>query len=417
MQIIRLYSKGMILTFNFKRLLWVLVIFLWIFPLSSSAQQSDKKKLEAKRQQLKKEIKKIKTYLEKTKKKERSLVHEVRDLNQKIQTRRELIQVLNKEIQALSGNIEKNKEKIDRLKQDLERLKKEYAETIYQSYKNKSKESRLMFILSAEDFYQGYRRFQYLKQFAEYQKKQADSIKSKTMRLQVLNDSLRSLKEYKKNLIDEKTYEQSQINKEKEKHEQLVKKYRRKKQKYIAQIRKKQREERALTKQIEAAIRHAITKSSGKSGKKFTLTPEAKKLSGKFEANKGKLPWPVKKGLVTIRFGTQTDPLDPKLKISSSGVRIATHEGAEALAVFEGKVLAVQKNPQTGVRSVLVQHGQYISVYANLKTVYVMKGDKVKTKEPVGVIYTNPVSGKTELKFQIWKTVHKQNPADWIYKM
>jgi len=382
----------------------------------SVAQKSNRKKLEEKRVSLKKEIKKIKTYLDKTKKKERSLNHQVKDLNQKIRTRENLIHTITDEILVIGDEIAENTKKITLLQVELTSLKKEYASLIYKSYKSKSENNRLLFLLSSENFYQGFQRFQYMKQYTQYRKSQGDSIQTKALKLQALNDSLVVMKITKNNLIDEKEYEKAIIKSEKGKQEVLVKKYRKKKRKYLGQIRKKQQEERRLTHQIASLIEGAIKKSGAKS-KSFTLTPTAKALATKFTANKGKLPWPVKKGLVTVRFGRQPDPMNSGVIIESSGVRIATEEGATARAVFDGKVMAIQKNPQSGILSVLVQHGNYITVYANLGSVSVSKGDLIKTKEILGTIHTDAISGKTILKFQIWKDVAKQNPASWVYKM
>lgn len=400
---------------NSTRLLYLFVLlFLNVTPVV--AQKNNRKNLEAKRVELKNEIKKIKTYLDNTKKKERSLSNQVKDLNQKIETREELIQTITDETFVIGTEIEKNTREIAVLHNELDVLKKDYAELIYKSYKNKSEDNRLLFLLSSESFYQGFQRFQYMKQYTQYRKSQGDTIKSKAFKLRAMNDSLAILNITKHNLIDEKKYEQNQIVSEKDKQEGLVKKYRNEKRKYANQIQRKQREERRLTKQIEDLIRGAI-KESGTKSKSFALTPAAQALASKFTANKGKLPWPVEKGLVTVRFGTQPDPLDSKLKIESSGVRIATNEGAVARSVFDGKVMAIQKNPQSGILSVLVQHGNFISVYANLESLLVSKGDAVKTKEKLGTIHTDKVSGKTILKFQIWKDVTKQNPAQWVYKM
>jgi len=379
--------------------------------------QTSKKKLEAKRKRLKQEIKKIKNYLDKTEKKERSISHQVTDLKQKIDTRENLISTINKEISIVHDEIAKNEDKIQVLKTELELLKKDYAELMYQSYKNKTRESTLMLILSSDNFYQGYQRFQYMRQYTNYRKSQGDSIQSKASKLQVMNDSLAVIKTHKHVLIDEKKHEQKQIGFEKEKQEELVVKYRKKKKQYLSQIKKKQRDERKLQRQIEAAIRKAIKKSTGSKKSEFAMSPAAKVLAGKFVSNKGKLPWPVKKGLVTVRFGTHPDPMDTSLKISSSGVRIATNENAAARAIFEGEVMAIQKNTQNGVLSVLIQHGNYISVYVNLKEIFVSKGDKVKTKEDIGIIHTDQVTGKTILKFQIWKNVTAQNPSKWVYKL
>ena len=399
---------------NTRILLILSLIFLISAPLM--AQKTSRKKLESKRIALKKEINKIKTYLDKTKKKERSLSNQVKDLNQKVLTREELINTISEEIGSISKEIKKNSKEINLLQDELDNLKSDYANLIYKSYKNKSEENRLLFLLSSDSFFQGFQRFQYMKQYTQFRKNQGDSIKSKAVKLLVMNDSLAIKKITKSNLIDEKKHEQEIIVLEKDKQEVLVKKYRKKKLKYQSEIRKKQREERKLTQQIENIIRGAI-KKSGATSKGFALTPAAKALADKFTANKGKLPWPVEKGLVTVRFGKQPDPMGSSLKIESSGVRIATNEKAKARAVFDGEVMAVQKNPQSGILSILVQHGNYITVYANLENTLVSKGDKVKTKQNLGTIHTDAVTGKTILKFQVWKDVTKQNPSSWVYKM
>ena len=390
--------------------------FLFLTTTNIFAQKTKRKNLEAKRVSLKKEIRKIKTYLDNTKKKERSLSHQVNDLDQKITTRSELISTISDEIHIIEGEIEKNAQEIATLHDELNLLKKDYTALIIKSHKNKSESNRLLFLLSSDSFYQGFQRFQYMKQYTQYRKNQGDSIQVKAMKLQVMNDSLAIMKITKYNLVDEKKHEQSLIENEKEKQEVLVKKYRRKKRRYISQIRRKQAEERKLTKKIENIIKGAIKKSGTKS-KSFALSPKAQALAKKFTSNKGKLPWPVEKGLVTVRFGRQADPMNSGVKIESSGVRIATNEGAVARAVFDGKVLAIQKNPQSGILSVLVQHGNYITVYANLESVSISKGDTVKTKETLGSIHTDRVTGKTVLKFQIWKDVIKQNPAKWVFKL
>jgi len=382
-----------------------------------TAQDSEKKKLEAKRRSIKKEISKIKNYLDKTTRKERSISNQVKDLTQKIDTRENLISTISDEIILMSKEIDKNESEITALQKDLDILKKDYADLIYQSYKNKTEESGLMFILSSDNFYQSYQRFQYMKQYTQYRKNQGDSIKSKSLKLRVMNDSIGVMKVQKQGLIDEKKQEQDQIVTEKGKQEKLVKKYQKQKRKYKAQIRKKQREERALKKQIELAIRKAIGGKKGNTKSTFALSPAAKALAGKFESNKGKLPWPVNRGLVTVRFGTHPDPMDKSLKISSSGVRIATSEGTQARAVFQGKVMAIQKNPQNGVLTVLLQHGNYITVYSNLGSVLVSKGDQLKIKDNIGKIHTDRVTGKTILKFQIWKNVTTQDPAKWVFKL
>lgn len=397
---------------------YILLFFLGAISFQNIYAQEDRKTLETKRETIKAEIRKIFTFLDKTKKKERSLSAQVQDLEQKMSARQALIETLQSEMNALEKELKKNQRELDLAEKELSALKADYADMVYKSYKHKIADNQLMFLLSSANFYQGYLRFQYLKQYTAYRKKQGKAIEQKAAALMVLNDSIKVKKILQENLVEDEKNEQAIMEKEKEQKEALMKQYRKEKKQYQKQIAVKQKEERELTAQIEKLITSAIKKSTTtKNAKSFTLAPEAKQLAKDFESNKGKLPWPVDQGLVTVRFGTQPDPLEPKLKIESSGVRIATGENEKVKSIFDGKVFAIQKNPQNGVLSVLVQHGNYISVYANLKNVSVSKGDKVMTGDPLGTVFTDPVSGKSILKFQIWKDINKQNPAVWVDKM
>jgi septal ring factor EnvC (AmiA/AmiB activator) len=404
-----------------------------VFTVPVFAQQSDQKKLEEKRESLKEEINKIKTYIDKTQKKEANLSTQVENLNHKIVVREKLITVMDLEVDNISQVIAQKNEEITLFQTDLNVLKKDYAEMIYKTYKNKKSDNQLLFLLSSENFHQGYLRFQYLKQYAQFRKKQAKEIVVQSEKLKTLVDSLTLKKVYKEYLLEDRMSEQEKMEKEKEKQEELVIKYKKQKKEYIAQIKLKQEEEKQLTNQIENFIKEAIKKSVAKSTtsktttptlkttpatttnkNEFVLAPEAKELAELFSSNKGNLPWPVEKGIVMVRFGKQPDPMDPKLFIESSGVRIATSENQKARAVFKGKVMAIQKNPQNGILSVLIQHGNYITVYANLKSVLVSKGEEVKIKQNIGTVQTDKVTGKTILKFQIWQNDVKMNPSLWI---
>ena len=209
--------------------------------------------------------------------------------------------------------------------------------------------------------------------------------------------------------------EQDSIKDEKQNQKKLISKIKRKERHYLANIRKKQKQERAINKKIEKLIREAIAASNTK-GSVFKLTAEAKALAADFVANKGKLPWPVNKGLVVLRYGKQPHPVVKTATIQSNGVRIATEKGAYARAVFKGKVLAIQLIPG-GQKVVLIQHGNYISVYKNLDTVIVSKGQTVETKQNIGSVHTDSNTGKTILAFLLFKEVKTVNPAFWLYKM
>ncbi len=401
----------------FRHIIFIVAIFM----IGNAAAQTDRKKLEEQRINLQNEIQTINNLLFKTKKEEKNLVSQVTNLNRKIKVRTKLIGIINDETNALNRELRKNERQIKDLEFELNILKRDYADMIYQSYKSKSKHSRLMFVLSSENFYQAYKRFQYMKQYTQYRKKQGEEIQRKTLKLLGLTDTLKVKKAEKIILLNEKKEEQKKIVKEKKSQEILITQVKKKEKQYIKQIRVKEAEERKIDEQIERLIRNEIdksnkivTKSEVKSSG-FILTAETKALASKFTENRGKLPWPVVKGLVVRGYGKQSHPTLPGITVESNGIFIATEEGAKARAVFEGTVLAIQS--VSGQYAVYIQHGNYISIYNNLEQVYIKKGDKVGTKQEIGLIHTDRVTDKTILKFQMWRDTNRENPTSWIYDM
>ncbi len=260
-----------------------------------------------------------------------------------------------------------------------------------------------------------------MKQYNAYRKRQGVEIQEKTMELQILTDSLKIKKNLKQALLSDKKQEQSVIEKEKKTQEGLLSQVKQKENKYKRQIRGFIKEEKRINAQIDKLIRDAIAASNKKAGKSsssatFALTPEAKELAAKFELNKGKLDWPVERGYVSTFYGKQPHPVVKSLTIQSNGVRITTNKGSKARAIFSGTVLAIQI--MTGnKKAVLIQHGNYITVYKNLENVIVKKGDNVKMKQVIGTIFTDKITGKTILDFVLSKNATTQNPASWIYRM
>ncbi|MFC2110316.1 murein hydrolase activator EnvC family protein [Bacteroidota bacterium] len=370
--------------------------------------------------ELQKEIKKINSLLFNTKKEEKNLLNHVGDLKQKISVRSKLITTINKQANNLNSQISSNSKKIIGLNKELKILKEDYADMIYKSYKSKSLQSRMMFLLSSDSFLQAYKRIKYMGQYTDYRKKQGEAIAAKTEQIKILNDSLKVQKAEKEKLISEHKEEQAIIEKDKKEQETLVKKVKSKRNKYVAEIKQKQKEERKIDAQIEKLIREAIAASKKKSGSKtkgFLLTPEAKALASKFTLNKGKLPWPVINALVIRNFGKIPHETLSGITIRSNGIHIATNNGAEAKAIFEGRVLAIQMD-SSGLKTVMIQHGNYISVYKGLDTVTIQKGDNVSVKQTLGKIHTDKVTGKTILKFQIWKdNMTKENPKYWLLRL
>ena len=278
-----------------------------------------------------------------------------------------------------------------------------------------------MFLLSSSNFQQAYKRLQYIKQYANYQKKQGEEIRVKTIALQELNKDLIIQKRNKQKLIDENRIAKNELEKEVKKHEILIRSIKQNSHKYTSQIKSKQKESDKIDKEIEKIIRDAIAKSNKKVGKSpssatFALTAEDKILAANFTSNKGRLPWPVEYGVVKVRYGTQRSPIDRSIPIKSNGVRIATNKGEKVRAVFEGTVMRII-TPKNGNNTVLIRHGDYITIYKNLSKIYVQNGDKVKTKQLIGEVLTNRASGEAILSFNIYKDGKFQNPAHWISKM
>ena len=389
------------------------------FPYAQEASEQQKQ-LEAQRLRLKKEIKQINSLLFTNTKTRKNALTEVEDLQVKLNVRTELIKITNQQANLLTRRIKLNQRSISDQQNDLEQLKAEYAKMIQKSYASKSLLNRLMFLFSSESFLQAYKRIQYLKQYARYRRKQGKAIAEKTNLLKQLNETLKEEKATKLALIEENRAVQEQLEKERKQQEALIKTLKRKERTLAAQISKKERERKVIDREINRLIREAIAASNrvaGKSGKKtFELTPEAKLIATNFQANKGRLPWPLEKGVVIQGFGRQRHPVVKTTTIQSNGVILATEPSAQVRSVFEGEVMSVivikGSNP-----SVLIRHGNFITLYTNLAKLYVKKGDKVKAKQAIGEVFTNRQTGKTQLQFGIFNNVKALNPKDWVYQM
>ncbi|MCX2718582.1 murein hydrolase activator EnvC family protein [Lentiprolixibacter aurantiacus] len=398
-------------------LLFLLIVSSW----QVNAQTSEQKALEAKREQLQKEIAEMNRLLFAEKKQRGTVLDQMENLDQKINIRQQLIRVTNQQSNLLNRQINVNIRNISKLREDLEVLKEDYAEMIRKSYQNKSQQSRLMFLLSAENFYQAYKRLQYLKQYTAYRKQQGEEIVRKTEELAALNRDLTRQRKEKDELIAENTKAKDALLNEIREQKDLLLTIRQNESKYSAELQAKRKEARQIDRQIERLIRSAIAASNKESGGKttkntFALTPEAEIVAKSFSANKGKLIWPVEKGVKRQGFGVYKDAIYPGIKHQNNGVIIATDKGARARAVFEGEVIAISAVPG-GNKMVHVKHGNYISTYHNLSNVYVKKGDKVEAKDELGEIYTNRFNGFTELKFYLFRDATRLNPEEWIYRL
>ena len=397
-----------------KTWLWVLML----VPILGFTQDK-KAALEAQKKRLQQEIVQINALLKSSVKKRSNVLTEVETVQLKMDRQDALIRLTNQQINRLNQDISLNLRNIEQLRTELTQLKEDYAEMVIAARKNQSTQNRLMFLLSSESFWQAYKRLAYMKQYASYRKQQGEQIAAKTKTLQQYTNDLVAQRKDKERLIRENRAAQKELDSVKTKQNALVQQLKKREKSYATQIKKKQKEQEAIDKEINRLIREAIAASNKKAGtktKSFVLTPEAKALAASFAANKGRLPWPVAKGIVTQKFGTQRHPVVRTTTIKSNGVTLSVPVGAEARSVFEGKVLNIVQfkgsNP-----IVLVQHGNYITSYKNLSKVYVKKGDKLNAKQAIGKIFTNKETGKTALQFSLFQNTTPQNPALWLYQM
>lgn len=398
------------------------------FLLSSNtfAQKNKRKELEKQKIELQKEIKYVNSLLSENKKASKYSIVQVRNLDKKISIREGLIDNINGEITLLNSNIKKKNKKIEQLEYELEELKVDYARIINQTYKSRSSYNRIMFLLSSSNFNQALKRLKYMEQYTSYRKEQGDKIVEHSEKLAITIEKLENEKNSKVLLIASKESEKSNLESEKGQKEIVLSGLKKKNKKLVANIRSKQKKSDKLQSDIQSIIMEEIRlarakalKESGSSSSnsdKFGLTAEAKALAVNFKSNKNKLPWPVERGVVVSKFGTHRHPTIKNITIDNSGVDIATNKGSEARSVFNGEVSAIiiQKG---GAKTIIVQHGSYYTVYSNLSKIYIKKGQKVKTKQKIGEIYTDSRTGDTVLKFKLWVGINPQNPSNWIYKM
>jgi septal ring factor EnvC (AmiA/AmiB activator) len=396
------------------------------------SQESQQEKLEARKAQIQKEIRENEKLLQSVKKKEKSAINVIVIQSNKIKLKEKLINTTEKQTKLLGNDMYVNQVKINKLKKELEILKADYAEMIVKSYKSRSEESRAMFLLSSENFLQAYKRAQYMKQYTNYRKMQGEEIKSKSDQLLDYNGKLNVQKTAKQKLIAEKEKERLSLEKEKQEQERLVNSIKKDKKKIQSDIRKKQQESRSIDKQINRIVREAIAAANRKaalerakanpsapvskvavSSSKIELTPESKLIADNFRANRGRLPYPVEKGFISLGYGDQPHPVFTTLTIHNSGVEITTEQGSSARAVFGGEVTSVIVLSPLN-RAVMIQHGDFFTVYQNLSSVSVSKGDKVSIKQSLGRVRTNNETGKTVIKFLILQNTTYNNPQSWL---
>ncbi len=368
--------------------------------------QSDPKKLEAKKKAIQKQLKETNALLSTTKKNQKATLQELELIKANLGARKELISTIRQEINQIDEQIEETNDIISSMQSDLKNLKDEYAKIIVESYKNRSKYDRLMFILASDNFNQAYKRYKYLQQYIEYRQQQASLIQESQTNLNNKVEQLTQIKNKKLGLLQNKNSEKKSLDSERKKQEETINKLKSKEGELKDQLKKKQKE----LKKLDAAIKKAIDEAN----KKGALNKAEVKLMAEFEKNVGKLPWPVS-GKITGKFGRQQHPDLPGIYIDNDGINITPISGKTVKAVFDGEVTMVVIIPNAG-KGVLVRHGKYISVYFQMDEINVKKGQQVTTGTVLGTVGNNE-NGLPELRFEIRKGKIALNPNKWLRKM
>ena len=382
--------------------------------LKAQNYQERQKQLEAQKISIKKEIQQINNLINDSRKKSRGLADELEDIQLKISVRDRLIRINNSQVNNLNNIISNQNERIADLEVDLKKLKDEYSKIVYSSYKKRSSEMKLMFLFASDNINQAFRRFQYFKQYSKYRKEQANKIVSLQEEISNNIDSLDKRKIEKQNVVKENQSVRQTLNQDRIQQNNLYNNLLKDQKNYAVEIQEKEKQARLIDNEIQKLIRLAIAESNNNNNSSnFALTPEGRLISSNFQSNKGRLPWPVREGVITRRFGTQPHPVVRTTTINSNGISIATSANSIAYSVFEGEVLSVY-GFSGGNPGVLIRHGKYISNYQNLSSIFVKKGDKVMANDEIGIVFTNESTGKTVLKFNIFNELKPENPTIWL---
>lgn len=392
----------------------VLLLTGFFIILFSSAFSQSVDELKKRKQEAENQIKYTSKLLNEVQKNQSTSLNRVRLLNKQIEQRNSVINTISGEIDLYQQLIENNTLAISLIKADLTTLRKEYADLIRLAYRNRNAYDQVLFLLSADNVNQAYRRYLYMKHYTVYRQNQAAVIETVQSLLDEKMLRLEEQKLIKLQLVNDTKKEKAQLAQEKLQKDAELKKL----QKEQKSLRKKLEDQQKIEQQLEREIERIIAeeaKKSAKPGKKgLALTPEQKLAGENFEQNKGRLPWPVERGIITEHFGINQHPVLANVQTRNNGVNITTEKGARARAIFNGEVTRVF-GITGGNSAVIIRHGKYLTVYSNLREVTVKMGDKVKTKQEIGTVFTDTDdSNKTILKFQVWLENQKLNPEQWI---
>jgi len=407
------------------------IVFILGFCLLANSQS--KEVLQSKKAQIQKEIQLTNKLIKKAKKDKNQSINILSTLNKQIESRDEIIKTLDLEIKLTIVQIDNLKAEIKDTKQSiqdqqnlLDTLKKEYALMIRHAYHNRNSYDRLAFIFSSQSYNQAFKRIRYLQEYSQFRQKQVEEIKEVERQL---SEELLSLKRQKvlltvaKNerntMLGESQIEINLLTQEKQSQNTFLSSLRKREKKLKKDLSKQQQLAKTLDDKIKKIIAEEIRKAKEKAnvggGVTLSLTPEEQQLADNFSSNKGKLPWPVERGVIIERFGIQPHPALRGIEILNNGVKITTEEGSLVRAIFEGKVSRIIEIPGSG-KAVIISHGDYFTVYSNLIEVFVKRGQTVGLKEDIARVFTKSSNKESITELQIWKGSEKLDPSSWLYK-
>ncbi len=444
-----------------KTLLYLVVFLSFVYVVPIQAQRhskNSKKELENRKKRINDEIKQINSMLSETKANRKSSIGALVNINIKLEKRQGLINTINAQIIELNNEIATNETQINKLKTNLEKLKNEYARMILFAQRNQDAYSSLMFIFAAENFNQAYSRLKYMQQYSDFREKQAiEIINTQTQLLAKINE-LKEQRTEKNKLLGNEEVEKKALSAEKSEKEHVLTELQKKEKELKVELEKRKQAaiqlQIAIKRLIEAEIKRkteeanraelakllAAKKAKDEKNKSNTpaetknentntasakpetkatafvpaLTEEAEALSTDFANNRGKLPWPVAKGVICETYGEHEHPAIKGFMMFNNGLEICATKGTQARAVFDGEVTSIAVSP-TGGKLVIIRHGEYLSVYCNLGDVLVKTGQKVNVKQIIGTVMHNEDEGKTSMNLQIWKGQKTMDPGGWLF--
>lgn len=442
-----LFSTNFPKILNFRKVRPLLVAALLLLPLLALAQT--KKELEEKRKKILRDIQSTERMIKKTAKTKEAAYDRFLALQSQIESREALIQNLQDEIVDAETGIVRNQEVIASLSHDVVKMREEYGRTVRNAFRRRTLSNPLLYILSAESLNQAFRRWLFLRKYDERRREQAEAIRFTQEMLSKKTASLEATRIEKENLLVSMQGQKATLTGELTEKDLMLKDLSKDEARLKTDLEKKQIAHEALNNAIEGVIQEEVRKRVEEARSKpkpasptettakepvvnappSTSKPEKTKaapaevkpradednLSFNFRKNKGKHPWPVESGFVSRGFGKQKHPTLKNIEITNNGVDIRTEEGALVRCVADGRVAGVQFVPGHDY-TVIVQHGDYYTVYTNLSSTSLTKGDEVKARQNIGQVSTNNITGTSELHFEVWQQKERMNPTLWIKK-